>query len=419
MRKAILLGAVALCSTAMVGVATSPAALARARAHHRVTVTDPVIYDSTLGPLPGNEPSQAFQATQTSEFGNQVAFGGVARVLDNVVVSMSSWGCQSGSQSVSDVGTIATPTPNSCVTTPGSTFTEPVTLNLYNVGTNNGVGTLIATDTQTFAIPFRPSAVPVGYGPGLTGGCGDGASWYSVAENACYHGLATNITFDFGHVTLPDKVIYGIAYNTSGYGAHPYGYGTACALDSVTGCGYDSLNVLLSQEPLNPGVGADPNLGTVYLSTVTPQWYCDNGAGGTGTFRIDGRPDSNNCASPSGGWSVGTPGTSPYYIPAVQFHAVNSPSPSITSLSSAHVVAGVPFSFTVTTTGVPVPALNKIGGSLPKGLAFVDNGNGSATISGTALTRDRNKVYTVTVRARNGRNSVAKQRLLLTLTGGR
>ena len=413
--RKLLVGVAALATVGLVGVAASPSAIARSQ-----KFSDATIYDSTLSPLPGNEPSQAFQATQTSEFGNQIVFGGTARVLSTVVVTMSSWGCQSGSQSVSDTGTIDSPTPGSCVTTPGTTFTEPVTFNIYNVGPNNAVGSLITTATQTFNIPFRPSAVPVGYGPNPTGGCGDGASWFDARSDACYHGLATNITFNFGHVVVPDTVVYGIAYNTSGYGAHPYGYATACNA-SPAGCGYDSLNVLLSQQPLNPGVGLDPNLGTVYWNTVTAGWYCDDGAGGTGTFRIDGRPDSNNCwdGGASTGWSVNSPGTPPYYIPAVQFNAVSGPHAIITSPNHASVVAGTPFSFTITTTGVPTPSIHKAG-KLPKGLVFTDLGNGTATISGVALTTDRNGNYRVTLRAANlpggGRN---RQTLTLSLSGGK
>jgi Putative Ig domain len=289
----------------------------------------------------------------------------------------------------------------------------------------------VTTDTQTFNIPFRPSAVPVGYGPNPTGGCGDGASWYDAVSNNCFHGYFTNITFNFGHVTLPNSVIYGIAYNTSGYGAQPYGYATACNASSA-GCGYDSLNVGYSTEPAEPSVGSDPNLGTAYLDGTYAPFYCDNGAGGTGTFRIDGRPDTNNC------WNGGGPNTgysyagielgdspvpanqvSPYVIPSVQFHAVNSPSPSFTSLATANVVAGTQFSFTITTTGVPIPTISMVGRKLPKGLTFHNNGDGTATISGTAFTRDINKNYSIVIKARNARNSSAKQRLILTLTGGR
>jgi len=57
--------------------------------------------------------------------------------------------------------------------------------------------------------------------------------------------------------------------------------------------------------------------------------------------------------------------------------------PTITSANAATSIVGTPFSFTVHTTGAPSPALS-FTGSLPTGIAFLDNATGTATISGTA-----------------------------------
>ena len=56
-----------------------------------------------------------------------------------------------------------------------------------------------------------------------------GGSGTTRRDNTCDNGLATNVTFDLSaqNVVLPSKVIYGIAYNTSDYGAVPYGDATA------------------------------------------------------------------------------------------------------------------------------------------------------------------------------------------------
>ena len=48
-----------------------------------------------------------------------------------------------------------------------------------------------------------------------------------------------------------------------------------------------------------------------------------------------------------------------------------------------NVLAGIPGSFAVTATGIPTPALSE-NGTLPSGVTFLDNGNGTATLSGTA-----------------------------------
>lgn len=280
------------------GVAITLAAVAAATVVP-ATVTgaresDPdVLYSSTVSPMPDNLPSQPFQAQQTSEFGNQITLTKQAHSLDSVVVTMSSWGCQSGSGS-----------DGSCVTSKGATFPEPITLNIYNVPTSTSTprpGSLITSLTKTFKIPFRPSA---------STSCTNGG-WGS----SCSHGKVSNITFDFEskHVSLPSGIVFGVAYNTSQYGYHPYGV-QPCE-STVTGCPYDSLNVAVSQDPTNVTKGSDPNPGKAFWNTSTAALYCDGGVGGSGFFRLDspGTSPSDQC------WSVGTPGTAPYYVPAVQF----------------------------------------------------------------------------------------------------
>jgi hypothetical protein len=310
------IGAALIAATLGVVVSATPVAAS--------PVTSSSVYDSTVNPLPGNLPSLGYEATQTSEFGNQVTLSGAANELNNVVVTMSSWGCQTGSPSN------AFGSANACVTSPGSTFSEPITLNVYNVGPNHTVGSLLTTDTQTFAIPFRPSSSDPTDPTNSAAGC-TGPQWYDSVDNQCYNGFDNNITFNLApqNVVLPSSVIYGIAYNTSDYGAVPYGHSTACAT-SVAGCGYDSLNVALSQDPTNVSVGSDPNTGQVFWNTATPGNYCDGGTGGTGTFRIDGAANTAACADGGAatGWAVSGTG-SPYYVPAVQFNASAGPSSTV------------------------------------------------------------------------------------------
>ena len=87
------------------------------------------------------------------------------------------------------------------MTTPGTTFPETFTLNLYNVGPGPTVGSLITTLTQTVNIPFRPSADPVN----CTGG--DAGDWFDPVAGVCDPGLATNVVFDLsaGQRRPPDR----------------------------------------------------------------------------------------------------------------------------------------------------------------------------------------------------------------------
>jgi hypothetical protein len=80
--------------------------------------------------------------------------------------------------------------------------------------------------------------------------------------------------------------------------------------------------------------------------------------------------------------------------------------PTITSAASANSIVGAPFSFTVTTTGFPVPALTETG-SLPSGLTFTDNGDGTATISGTPAATTGGS-FPITINATSSSGSTAQ-----------
>jgi hypothetical protein len=117
---------------------------------------------------------------------------------------------------------------------------------------------------------------------------------------------------NFNSVTLPDSVVFGVGYSTSGYGPSPNGCSNPCNTSSG-GCGYDSLNIALAQDPTNVTVGSDPNPGTVFQNSPYGSEYCDGGAAGIGTFRLDS-PAVPSC------WGVNSPYTAaPFYVPAVQF----------------------------------------------------------------------------------------------------
>jgi hypothetical protein len=88
--------------------------------------------------------------------------------------------------------------------------------------------------------------------------------------------------------------------------------------------------------------------------------------------------------------------------------------PSITSANSTTFVVGSPSSFTVTTTGTPTPSLSAVGESLPGGVAFVDNGNGTGTLSGTPVVGSGGQ-YSLTMVAHNGSGPDANQGFTLTV----
>jgi hypothetical protein len=336
----------------------------------------PVLYNSSITPLPGNVPSEAFQATQqNSDFGNEITLAGTAPfTLNNVQVTLDSWGCESGSGAT-------------CLTTPGATFNWPVTLNIYNVGTSpNTVGSLITSDTQTFAIPYRPSADPTHCASTPT-------EWFDSAASACYNGMAANVDFALPtNVTLTSaNLIYGIAYNTSNYGLNPVG--ATCA--PKTNCAYDSLNVGLTTANA-PTVGTDPVPGTVFQSSLTAGQWCDGvGPSPLGTFAIDspGSAATDACWTPNASDSG-----SPYYIPAVVFNGVTAPAaPTIGAATAGNASATVAFTAPTTTGGQPITSytVTAIDSTTPSHGGETATGT-TSPITVTGLTNGDSYTFTVT-----------------------
>ncbi len=160
-----------------------------------------VIYDSIPTPLPPNRPSLGYQATQTAEFGDHVIFAGTKRNLNSVTVMMSNWALHS-----------------TYPTLPAAGYEHPITLNLYQVDKSGAVpqpGALITSLTQNFLIPWRPAADPT---------CATVTAW-RASDGNCYNGYAFTIKFDFASqaLSLPNEIIFGLAYNTNTWGYQPIG----------------------------------------------------------------------------------------------------------------------------------------------------------------------------------------------------
>lgn len=213
-----------------------------------------VIYNGVPAPLPPNVPGLAFQASATSEFGDLIQFAGMSRVLTTVSLVMSDWALAADYPAYPGAG--------------GPTWSHPLTFNLYQVddsGPNPAPGALIATRTQAFAIPWRPVADPT---------CANPTQW-RASNGTCYSGVAFMVTFDFTGTTVPDRIIYGLAFNTATHGYAPIGAPGP----------YVSLNQGLAQVP--PSVGSNPFPDTAYWNTANAANYADGGVGGVGIFRRD------------------------------------------------------------------------------------------------------------------------------------
>jgi hypothetical protein len=91
------------------------------------------------------------------------------------------------------------------------------------------------------------------------------------------------------------------------------------------------------------------------------------------------------------------------------FSLVVDQKPAITSSDVELLTHGKASSFVVTTAGYPAPSIGEIG-PLPPGLSFKDNGNGTATVSGTPT---RSGIYLFAVDANNTSGTTTQLFLLL------
>lgn len=163
----------------------------------------------------------------------------------------------------------------------------------------------------------------------------------------------------------------------------PFTYDNASSSGSVYSFGAGDVGTVLDQNGTSRGIRIPA------VSALTD-------AGGTLAVNIAGRgaAECYNCGPArvfTGGNLIGT-----------------AP-PSITSPASATFAFATTLSFSVTTTGAPLPTLT-VSGTLPPGVAFTDNGDGTGTFSGSSTTSGS---FALTVTASNGAGPDATQSLSL------
>ena len=116
--------------------------------------------------------------------------------------------------------------------------------------------------------------------------------------------------------------------------------------------------------------------------TVTPPAGLNFTDNGNGTALLSGTPTSN------GTTVLTVTATNAIGSTTQTFTVQVGEGPAITSAATASATVGSPLSFTVTTTGYPAPSLAASGLPASGDFTFTDNGNGTATLSGTATAAD-------------------------------
>jgi Beta-propeller repeat len=200
----------------------------------------------------------------------------------------------------------------------------------------------------------------------------------------------------------PDDIGNGIAVDNSG-DAYVTGYTdsvtfptTPGAFQTMCGCGdyaqyYDAFVTKLN-----------PTGSSLLYSTFLGGSADEDGLGiavdASGNAYVTGSTESVNFPTTTGAFQTTCSGCSDAFVtklsPTVQFP------PAITSAGAATFQVGAPGTFIVKTMGYPTPSLSE-SGALPTGLSFVDNHDGTATLSGTPAA-GLGGVDAVTISAENG-----------------
>ncbi len=224
-----------------------------------------------------------------------------------------------------------------------------------------------------------------------------------------------------GVVQGGDGALYGTATQGPGYGNFATGgivfrlsLGTVNQAPAITSANATTFTVG------GAGTFAVTTSGSPTVSTITQTGTLPTGVtftdSGNGTATLSGTP-----ASATGGSYPLTITASNRVLPnATQLFTltVNTPvvnqAPAVTSASAASFTVGSAGTFIVTTTGTPTVATVTQTGALPTGVTFTDNGNGTATLSGTPAPATGGS-YSFTITASNGVAPDATQSFTLTV----
>ena len=237
-------------------------------------------------------------------------------------------------------------------------------------------------------------------------------------------------TLSDGGATLPS----GVTFTDSGYnyatlsGTPAAGTVGTYPLTITAANGGRSISTLYFTLTVNQAPGITSPAGTTFTAgqagtfTVTSTGVPNAALSETGalpsgvTFTDNGDGTATLAGTPAPGSSgpypftiTATNGVSPDATQA--FTLTVNHAPKITSRRGTAFTVGQAGTFTVTSTGVPTATLSEKG-TLPTGVTFTDNGDGTATLAGTPTTGGP---YPFTITATNGVSPDATQNFTLTV----
>jgi hypothetical protein len=243
-----------------------------------------------------------------------------------------------------------------------------------------------------------------------------GSGWSCSASGqtvTCTNDSAVAASSSYSPLTI-DVNVSGSASGSVSNSVTVGGAGVASTSSNTDSFTINVAPAITSASSTSFPVSAAGSFTVTTTGTPTPS-LSYSGALPTGVTFTD---NGNGTATLTGTPAAGSGGTYPIMITAQNgttpnatqnFALTVSQGLVITSANKTTFTVGAAGAFTVTTSGYPVPALSE-SGALPGGVTFVDNGNGTATLAGTASAPGS---FPITITASNGVSTQAMQNFTL------
>ena len=271
--------------------------------------------------------------------------------------------------------------------------------------------------TQAFTLTVAaPGAPVITSAPGTTVTAGTGMTPFTI----------TTTGYPAPSLTKTGALPSGVTFTDNGNGTatisgNPRATAGGTYIDTITaknnqGTVTQAFTLTVDQAPaITSKASATFTAGNPATFTVTTSGFpaaavTESGALPSGvTFTDNGNGTATIAGTPAGGGSYpilitaanATGGVSQWFTLGVNQPLVITSAPGTTTTAGTAMAP-----FTVTTTGYPAPSLAKTG-TLPAGLTFTGNGNGTATIAGVPKATDGGN-YTFTITAKNNQGTVTQ-----------
>jgi hypothetical protein len=290
-----------------------------------------------------------------------------------------------------------------------------------------GVAPVAQNDAGYVAARNTPLSVAAGTGllqndtlgspAALVRSFGGGALSGTAADNAA----GTSVSFGTGG-TLTVSANGSFAFTPSAGFTGPFSFGYRIGnlfgtSDAVATISVQQIPVIISTDAVTFTVGAGGSFTITSTGFPTPTLAIGGDAlptgvtfanNGDGTATLSGAPDSGT----GGVYDLTfTANSAAGASPTQNFTLTILEAPAITSAATTSFQVGVAGSFTVTSSGYPTPTID-LGGTLPTGVAFLDNGDGTGTLSGTPGASGN---FPLTLTAINSVGSFVPQNFTLTV----